>query len=129
MANMNLVIDLKGYDGTNANTCSPNFKKGIQYIGIDISEEIIQEVTIPASSTVTLFTVLLADAKKIIYLEASAECDVAINGGAEVTTVKPVVIGSTLNRGIYLASVDLTTVDVTNNDATNDIKVYFITAK
>lgn len=126
---MNIILDLKGYDGTNANTCSSNFRKGVQYIGINTSEEIIQEVTIPAASTVTLFTVPNADAKKLIYLESTAECDVGINGGAEVTTVKPVIVGSTVNRGIYLASIELETVDITNNDVTNEIKVYFITAK
>ena len=125
---MNLIIDLKGYDGTNSNTCTPNFGRSLQYIGIDTSEEIIQEVTIPASSTVALFSVLLADAKKFLYLEATAECDIIVNGGAEVTTVKPIVIGTTSNSGVYFTSSELTEISITNN-AITDMKVYFVTAK
>ena len=125
---MNLLIDIKGYSGTNANTCKPKFGKNLQYVGVSITDETVQEVTIAASATVNLFTVLPADQKKFIYLEASAECDIILNAGAESTTVKPVVIGSTANRGIYLLSADITQVDVTNNGAAS-IVVYYITAK
>ncbi len=128
MANMNLIVDLKGYDGTNANTCSPNFGKSLQYIGIDTSEEIIIEVTVPTMTIMPLFSVSTPNAKKFIYLEASAECDLTLNGGAEVTTIKPVIIGTTVNKGIYLLSASIESISITNNSAT-DLTVSFITVK
>ncbi len=125
---MNLMIDIKGYEGSNANTCNPNFGRNLQYVGIDISDETVQEVTVAASATVSLFSVATVDAKKFIYLEASAECDITINGGAEVTTIKPVIVGSAAKKAIYLLSADIESLSVTNNGAT-DLQVYFITAK
>ena len=67
MSKMNLILDLKGYEGSNANTCNSNFRKQLQYIGIDIEDSAVQEVAVPASSTVALFSVATADAKKFIY--------------------------------------------------------------
>jgi hypothetical protein len=125
---MNLLVDLKGYDGTNANTCQSNFGRNLQYIGITLEDEKIQEVTVAASGGVsTLFSVATADAKKFIYLEASGECDITVNGVVE-STIKPIVVGGVAKSGVFLKSSDLETVVVTNNGA-SDIKVYYITAK
>lgn len=124
---MNLLVDLKAYDGTNSNTCQAKFSRNTQAIGIDISEEIIQEVTIAAAATVVLFTVLTADAKKLIYLETDGECDIIVNGVTE-SSIKPIVIEDTTKNGIFLKSTDIETVSITNNGAA-DIKIYYITVK
>jgi len=128
MANMNLSIDIKGYDNGNSNTCYPNFGRNLQYVGISVSDENIQDVTVAASTTKSLFSVPTIDAKKFIYLEASAECDIILNSGAEVTTVKPLIVGTTSQKGIYLLSADIESISITNNSA-SDLQVYFITAK
>lgn len=127
MSNMNLLVDLKGYTGTNANTCRPSFSKNAQIIGLDVSEEIIQEVTIGTSSTVALFDVT-GNPKKLIYLEADKECDIILNGVTE-STLKPLVLGSSTVNGMYLKTCDINTVSVTNNSVTDTVKVYFITVK
>ena len=127
MSKMNLLVELKGYDSANFNSCNTSFSRNLQHIGIDISEESIQEVTVAASATVTLFTVAPADAKKFIYLEADGECDVTVNSILE-TTLKTVVVGSTTKNAVYLRTSDIETIDVTNNGA-DDIKIFYIAAK
>lgn len=127
MSNMNLLIDLKGYTGTNSNTCRPSFARNAQVIGLDVSEEIVQEISIPVSSTVQLFDVT-GDAKKLIYLEANKDCDIILNGITE-STLKPLVLGASTVNGMYLKSSDIETVSVTNNSATDIVTVYFITVK
>lgn len=127
MSKMNLLIDLKGYDGTNANVCNTNFARNAQYAGIDVSEHTIQEVTVGASETKTLFSVITAEAKKFIYLETDGECEVEVNGIAEVA-LKPIAIGHSQKNGVYLKSSDIESVAITNNNAT-DIKIYYIAIK
>lgn len=128
MSQMNLLIDLKGYNGDNANTCRVNFSKNLQYIGISLNDETIQQITVASGGgSETLFSVAPADAKKFIYLEASAECDITVNGVVE-STIKPVIVGSTAKPGIFLKSSDLESVVITNNGV-SDITVYYITSK
>ena len=127
MGKLNLVVDLRGYEGSDANTCNNSLSKSLQYIGIDVSDQIAQEVTVAAAATVVLFTVLAADAKKFIYLESDKECDIIVNGTTE-STLKPVVINDTSKKGVFIKSTDLETVSITNNGAA-DLKVYYITAK
>lgn len=127
MSKLNLLIDLNGYEGSNANTCNPNFSRNAQVTGIDTSEEIIQEITVSASSTKLLFDVT-GSAKKLLYLESTLECDIIVNGVTE-SSIKPIVIGDTTSNGIYFKSSDIETLSITNNDATNDLKIYYITVK
>lgn len=124
---MNLVIDLMGYDGNNANTCNANFKRNAQYIGIDTQNATVEEVTVAAGDTKTLFSVLTAEAKKFIYLETTQECDISVNGIAE-STVKPIVINDSVKSGVYFKSSDIESVAITNNGAA-DLKIYYITSK
>ena len=124
---MNLVVDLKGYDGTNTGTCDSNFKRNAQYIGISLTNETVQEVSVSAAATLELFNVITANAKKFIYLESSGECDITVNGVLE-SSIKPIVIGDSTKRGIFLKSSDLEIVSITNNGAA-DIQVYYITAQ
>lgn len=124
---MNLLVDIKGYEGSNANTCNSSFARNAQYIGIDITDQTVQEVTVAAAATISLFSVAALDAKKLIYLEASAECDIIVNGVTE-STIKPIVINNSSKRGIFLKSTDLESVSVTNN-GTEDLQVYYITSK
>ena len=127
MAKMNLLVDIKGYEGSNANTCNSSFARNAQYIGIDITDQTVQEVTVAAAATISLFSVATLDAKKLIYLEASAECDIIVNGVTE-STIKPIVISDSSKRGIFLKSTDLESVSITNN-GTEDLQVYYITSK
>lgn len=53
---MNLLIDLRGYEGNNANTSRSLFNKNLQQIGINIDREITQEVEVPANSGRYLFS-------------------------------------------------------------------------
>lgn len=57
MSKMNLLIDLRGYEGNNANTSRPVFHKNFQQIGINIDREVTQEVEIPGNSGRYLFNV------------------------------------------------------------------------
>jgi len=56
MSKMNLLVDLKGYDGNNANTSRTIFNKNLQHVGISIDREITQEIEIPANSVRLLFS-------------------------------------------------------------------------
>lgn len=127
MSKMNLVIDLKGYDGNNTNTCLANFTKNLQYIGIDLNEETVQKSTVSASSTEALFSVSASDAKKIIYLEVTAECDIIVNGVTE-STVKPLVIGTEIKNGVFLKTSSIESLSIVNNSL-EDLEVYYITSK
>lgn len=127
MSKMNLLIDLKGYEGSNANTCNSSFARNAQYIGVDIVDQTVQEVTVEAGDTKSLFSVATVESKKFIYLEASAECDIIVNGVTE-STIKPIVINDTSKRGIFLKSSDIESISITNNGAA-DIQVYYITSK
>jgi hypothetical protein len=124
---MNLSIDLKGYEGDKANTCRSKFTMHNEYIGIDTSDETIQTVTIEAATSKTLFSVATIDAKKFIYLESSAECDIIVNGASE-STIKPIVIGDSAKKGVFLKSSDIESVEITNN-GTESITISYITAK
>ena len=127
MSKMNLTIDLKGYEGSNTNTCRSNFTVHNEYVGIDLSDETLQKVTVEGSSTKTLFSVATADAKKFIYLETSAECDIIVNGTTE-STIKPIIVGDTAKKGVFFKSSDIESIDITNN-GTEDITISYITAK
>lgn len=122
---MNLLVDLKGYDGTNTNTCQARFKRNNQYIGIDLNDETVQEITVPAGDFRVLFDE--AEAKKFLYFETTGECSVQINDIDEVT-VKPVVINNSTKNGIYLKTSDISKA-VIGNDGAVDIKIYYITSK
>jgi len=126
MSKMNLLIDLKGYTGDNANSCRSNFNKNTQIIGLETSEEIIQEVTVAASSTVLLFDVT-GSAKKLIYLESTKECDIVLNGTTE-DTINPLVVGTSIFNGVYLKSSSIETVSVINNGL-EDLKIYYVTVR
>ena len=123
---MNLVIDLKGYDGENTNTCQTNFRRNAQYIGINLTDEVVQEITIAAAGSATLFDVP-GDARKFIYLETTAECEIEVNSIVE-SNIKPIVVGDSTQRGVYLKSSDIEKVVITNNNA-DEIKIYYITSK
>jgi hypothetical protein len=57
MAKMNLMVDLRAYDGNNANTSRSVFNKNFQQTAINIEREIVQEIEIPANSIKLLFSV------------------------------------------------------------------------
>jgi len=57
MAKMNLLIDLRAYEGNNANTSRSVFNKNFQQTAINIEREIVQEVEIPANTVRLLFSV------------------------------------------------------------------------
>jgi len=128
MSNMNLVLELKGYDGNDTNACRSNFRRNAQYIGIETSEEIVQEVVVPASSSVTLFSVSVANAKKLVYLESTLECDITVNSVLE-SSIKPIAVGDSSLRGVFLKSSDIESLEITNNDATSSLTVYYIAIK
>lgn len=50
MSRMNLLLDLRGYDGENTNTANTTFNRNLQYIGVNLDDELIQEATIKANS-------------------------------------------------------------------------------
>jgi hypothetical protein len=50
VSKMNILVDLKGYDGNNANTSRAIFNKNLQHVGISIDREITQELEIPANT-------------------------------------------------------------------------------
>lgn len=127
MSKMNIMIDIKGYEGSNSNSCKNNFSKNAQYIGVDTSEENIVSTVVEGSSTKSLFSVATADAKKFIYLETTAECDIIVNGVTE-STIKPIVIGDSSKNGVFLKSTEIESVSITNN-GTEDIQIYYITVK
>lgn len=57
MAKMNLLIDLRAYEGNNANTSRSVFNKNFQQTAINIEREIVQELEIPANTVRLLFSV------------------------------------------------------------------------
>jgi hypothetical protein len=56
MSKMNLLVDLKGYEGNNANTSRTVFNKNLQHVGINIDREITQEIEIPPNTVRLLFS-------------------------------------------------------------------------
>jgi len=121
-----MLIDLKGYEGSNVNTCQANFKRNYQAIGISTSEENIQECVISGGgSSKTLFDDVTPS--KFIYLETTGECAIQINDIDE-TTVKPIVVGDSTKKGVYFKSSDINKV-IIGNDGAEDITIFYITSK
>lgn len=123
---MNLLINLKGYDDSST-TPSQGFVQNLQYIGIEISEQIITETTITPGNSKTIFSVAPADAKKIVYIEVDKECDIIVNGVTE-STLKPVVIRDSVKKGVFLKISSIETLEI-DNTGTEDLKIYCIAVK
>jgi hypothetical protein len=128
MSKLNLLVDLKGYEGSNANTCQAEFQKNAQYIGIDIENSEIKSIAIAPSTTESIFSVATADAKKLIYIEADKECDIIVNGVTE-STIKPIVINDSSKKGVFLKSSSIESLSIINNSATDSVNVYYIAIK
>lgn len=127
MSKANLLINLRGYEGNNANSSPNNFNVNFQYVGVEISEETIQKITVPAGDTVSLFSVAPAEAKKIVYIESDGECDIIVNGSSE-SKIKPVLIGDSMKNGVFLKTSSIESLSIVNNGA-EDIAIYYIAAK
>lgn len=125
MSKLNVMIDIKGYE-ENKPSCRPNFSRNNQYIGVDLAEETVANKTIAAAGSEELLNVALADSKNFIYIEASGECDIIINGTLE-GSITPVVIGNSTQNGVFLKTTSLETVTVQNNGA-EAISIYYILA-
>jgi hypothetical protein len=123
---MNLLINLKGYDDSST-TPSQGFVQNLQYIGIEISEQIITETTITPGNSKTIFSVAPVDAKKIVYIEVDKECDIIVNGVTE-STLKPVVIRDSVKKGVFLKISSIETLEI-DNTGTEDLKIYCIAVK
>lgn len=123
MSKLNLSIDIKSYEDGQS-SCRPNFSRHNQYIGIDISGETVANKTIPAAGSEQILNVAPADAASFIYLEASGECDIIINGTTE-SKIETVVIGTSVKNGVFLKTTSLETVVVENNGA-EDVSIYYI---
>lgn len=128
MSKLNLLVDLKGYEGSNANTCQAEFQKNAQYIGIDIDNSEIKNDTVAPSTSKDLFSVATADAKKLIYLEADKECDIIVNGTTE-SSIKPIVIGDSSKKGVFLKSSSIESLSIVNNSTTDSVDIYYIAIK
>lgn len=122
---MNLLVDLKGYEGQNS-SC-PDFKKNKQYIGIDVDEQQIQSVKVDDLDTYQLFTTTPTDLYKFVYLEASGTCEVIINGTTE-SLLKPVVINDTTKNGILIKTSEMETFAIRNISG-GTIDIYFVANK
>lgn len=127
MSKMNLLIDLKGFHSNNQNSGCPRFSKNSLFVGIDLLEDTVSEVSIDASQTIELFNVSTANARKFIYLETTGECSISINGVAE-SNIKPIVINDSVKNGVFLKSSLLENVSITNNGSEN-ITIFYITTK
>jgi hypothetical protein len=127
MSKANLLINLRGYEGNNANSSPNNFNANFQYVGMEFADELIQKITVGAGDTVSIFSVAPADAKKMIYAESDGECDIIINGTAE-SKIKPVLIGDSMKNGVFLKTSDIYSMSITNN-GTEDINIYCIALK
>jgi hypothetical protein len=115
MSSANISLNIKGFEGSNANSCSNlNFLKNVNLSSINVEEYKTETIELAASASVTLFSVLTADAKKIVYIQASGECGVEINGVVQ-ESIKPIVIGAAVKDGIYLKSGSFEEIVLTNN--------------
>lgn len=56
MSKMNLLVDIKNYEGNNANTSQTNFSRNSNWSAFDVSQEVFQEINIPAKSTKLLLS-------------------------------------------------------------------------
>lgn len=56
MSKMNLLVDIKNYEGNNANTSQTNFSRNSTWSAFDVSQEVFQEINIPANSTKLLLS-------------------------------------------------------------------------
>jgi hypothetical protein len=61
MSKMNLLVDLRVYDGDNANVSDTNSAKNISWQGFDIREKYVREVLVKSKSMKTLFSELNAN--------------------------------------------------------------------
>lgn len=127
MSKLNLNVNLKGYEGNNANVTANTFSKNLQYVGVSIENHICQEVKVEATTTKTIFEVPSLDAKSLVYIECSSICDIIINDTQEVT-VKPVVTNGTSKNGIFLNTNSIEKLEIRNNELI-DISIYLIAAK
>jgi hypothetical protein len=127
MSKLNLNVNLKAYEGDNANTTNNIFGKTLQHIGISIQNHICQEVTIEATSTKNIFDLPSSEAKSFIYIDSIKTCDIIINDTQEVK-LNPIVANGTARKGVFLNTNSIQKLDIVNNGS-EDIKIYLITAK
>ena len=102
MSSLNLSLSLKGFNGNNANSCSNlNFSKTVNLSTIDVEEYKTETVEIAAATSLTIFSVSLANAKKIVYIESNKTCGVTINTVVQ-ENIEPIIIGTSVKNGILL---------------------------
>lgn len=127
MAKFNLSVFLNTYSDAK-NTNSPNFqnfKWNRQINGVQVENATSQTMTIPANSTVNVFT---TGNKKMVYLETSAAANIRYNNNY-TETILPSVINSTILPGISLKTSDITSMSVTNPSTTDTITVFIATVE
>lgn len=128
MSSLNLSLVLKSYNGNNSNACTNlNFSKVVGVNSISVDEYKTETVTLSASESLVLFDVLTAEARKLVYIEASGECDIEVNGVAEIA-IEPIIVGTSVKNGVYLKSGVFEKVELTNN-GTDDIIISYVAVK
>lgn len=126
MATFNLLVYLNAYSDTKSSN-SPNlsnFRWNRDIEGVTASNPVGQAVTLDPSEVRTIFTGSIV--KKFLYLEAKTACAFLINGTI-AESVKPFVIGSSTQPGIFAKTSDITSLVITNPSSTDPLEVYYIT--
>jgi len=128
MSIFNLSISLNSYNsnGTGCNiTNNPaqsifRWNRAISNISSD--DVLSQSITIPVSSSTTLFTG--SSPYQFLYLETDSQLTLLINGTITVV-VNPFVNGTVISPGVFMTSCDITSVVVTNSSAINPADIFF----
>lgn len=121
MALFNFFLSLNAYSDKKSSN-SPNlsnFKWTRDIQGIAAEKPASQAVKVPAGQSVTVFT---SAAKKFLFVEASAQVDLEINGAAAIT-LNPIVINTSVYPGQFVASMTVNELILTNNGA-EDIEAF-----
>lgn len=127
MAIFNFFLQLNTYSDSKANNAPnlSNFKWVRDISGVSVSNPSSQTFTIPASTSLTVFA---SAAKKFIYVEASQNANVAVNGNAAML-LKPFVIGSATQPGTLFLKMDVTGLVISNPSTTDELVVFVAAAE
>lgn len=127
MAFLNYFLQFKAFADKNSsnspNLTNMNWVRDVK--GVTVDNQSSQVLTIPANGSVTVFT---GATKKFAYVEADADLNVAINGGAALL-IKPLVIGTSSAPGSLLVTATLTSLVLSNPSSTDEVSVFVASAE
>lgn len=117
MSQLNLLVFLQSYEDSKSsnNPLRSGFKWNREIDSIPGVNAIGQIITLQPSETRTIFTG--SAIKKLLYMESDQRVTMLINGAGN-DEIKPLVLSTSVQPGVFLRTSDITSLVVTNTSAT-----------